>query len=305
MAWGLLLCLGSLTVSAQTVHRLVVPFPPGGSVDQLARKLAAVLSEKTAQTYIVENRPGADGALAAEHVLRQTGDDNVLLFGLSYLSTGQVSGLFKFDVLQAFKPVIQLGEFETFLVARAGGPLHSGSVLLARLRQGGQKLSCAAPPGQFVLACELLARTFPDQMVVVPFKGEAQALQALLGGRVDVLFMTRTSAHELLTTAKLSLLASADARPPQAPFERTPLLHAAVPDLQLSSYVGLWVSAQTDPAKVLQLNQTLNQVLKSEPFQPFMQSLQIKPVGGTPEVMRQTFLQSVDRFRKWQLPKNP
>lgn len=286
-------------VQAQSIHRLVVPFPPGGVADQLARQLAAQLSDKTANFYLVDNRSGADGAMAVEQVIRHGGEGNALLLSLSYLSTGQVNGVFKYDVFDALRPVIQLGEFETFLVSRAGGPLKDWHMLLEDLSRGQQKLSCAAPPGQFILACEWFARAFPGQIVVVPFKGEAQALQSIQGGHVDMLFVTRSSAYEQIMAGRLNLLASADERAPQPPFERTPLLSTSLQDFRLSSYVGIMVSAQADPLSIIHLNHLLNEILNTEHFRSFMRSVQMRHTGGGPEVLRQTMIKSIERFKAW------
>ncbi len=289
---------------AERVNRLVVPFPPGGSLDQVARMLAPALSAGTGQTYIVENRPGADGALAADYVLRHTGEERLLLLGSSYLSTGQVKGTFKFDVLTAFKPVIQVGEFEILMVAQANGRVADLSSLLHQLGQGGQQWSCAGPPGQLVQACELLASAFPNQWLVVPFKGEAQALQALRGGHVDVMFITRTAAFELIQTGRLRLIASAGARAALPPFQSAPRLGVAVPGLELLAYIGVFAAASSaENEEVLQLNHVINESMRTVSFMQFMHNAHIRPVGGTPRVMQETFLQSVERQKKWQLPK--
>ena len=298
------LCTACSPAQAERVSRLVVPFPPGGSLDQVARMLVPALSAGTGQTFIVENRPGADGALAADYVLRHTGEERLLLLGSSYLTTGQVQGSFKFDVLTAFKPVIQLGEFEILMVAKANGRVTDLSSLLNRLGQGGQTFSCAAPPGQLVQACELLDSAFPNQWLVVPFKGEAQALQALRGGHVDVMFSTRTAAFELIQTGRLRLIGSASARAALPPFESAPRLGVAVPGLELLAYIGVFAAASSiENEELVRLNQIINDSLRSGSFLQFMHNAHIRPVGGSPKVMQETFLQSVERQKKWPLPK--
>lgn len=296
-------CLAASPVWAQAlpVHKLVVPFPPGGSLDRVARMMASELQTKTGQTYLVENLPGADGALGAEHVLRQAADpkSKTWLMTNSFLSNGQALGLFKFDVLQAFKPVIQLGETEILVVARPGFAWSDVNDLLTQGRRGGQNVSCAGPPGQLIMACELLARQFPGQVVAVPYKGELQAIQSLMGGHVDMMFATRTATFELIQAGRLQLLATAGRRAASLPFEKAPRIATLVPGLELSGFIGIYAASGVDNAEVEKFNQLANEVLQSPSLAGLMRSSHIDRVGGPPGVMHETFLQHVAQQRRW------
>lgn len=300
------LCLSLLTVSpvsaqALPVHKLVVPFPPGGSLDRVARMMAAELHARTGQTYVVENLPGADGALGAEHVLRQASDpkSKPWLMTNTFLTTGQALGLFKFDVLQAFKPVIQLGETEILLVARPGFASSDVNDWLMQWRRGGQNVSCAGPPGQLIMACELLARQFPGQVVAVPYKGELQALQSLMGGHADIMLATRAATYELIQAGRLQLLATAGRRAASPPFEKAPRIAVVVPGLELSGFMGIYAPSSVDNAEVEKFNQLVNEVLQTPSLASLMRSNHIERVGGPPGVMQETFLQHVAQQRRW------
>ena len=296
-------CLAASPVLAQAlpVHKLVVPFPPGGSLDRVARMMASELQTKTGQSYLVENVPGADGALGAEHVLRQPADpkSKTWLMTNTFLTTGQALGLFKFDVLQAFKPVIQLGETEILVVARPGFAWSDVSELLTQWRRGGQNVSCAGPPGQLIMACELLARQFPGQVVAVPYKGELQAIQSLMGGHVDIMFATRTATFELIQAGRLQLLATAGRRAASPPYEKTPRISSLAPGLELSGFMGIYAASNVDNAEVEKLNQLANEVLQSQSLTGLMRSSHIERVGGPPGVMHETFLQHVAQQKRW------
>lgn len=299
--WGFLTCTFA---QGSAVFRLVVPFPAGGSLDRLARMLAQDLTVRMGQTFWVENRPGADGVLAAEHVLRNANSDKMLLMVNPALASNYVSGRFKLDPLQSFKPVVQLGETEVWFVARSNFPWPNLQSWLAQLRQGGQKLSCAGPPGQLGQACDLLSRAFPSQIVAVPFQGEAPAMQAVLGGHVDFMLATKTVANDLIQSGRLRLLATAGRQRAGPPLEQVDWLGASLPELQIVTYMGVFAPASTDDIEVARLNQFINDSLRSEAFVRFMQASHIHAVGGAPGVMRETFVQNVERQKLWQLPRD-
>jgi tripartite-type tricarboxylate transporter receptor subunit TctC len=301
-----LACLGLLTlgsVAAQTLplQKLVVPFPPGGSLDRVARMIATELQARTGQTYVVENIPGADGALGAEHVLRQAADpkSKTWLMTNSFLTTGQALGLFKFDVLQAFKPVIQLGETEILVVARPGFSWTDFNESLMRGRNGGHHVSCAGPPGQLIMACELLSRQFLGQVVAVPYKGELQAVQSLMGGHVDIMFATRTAVYELVQAGRMQVLATAGRRASSPPFEKVPRIATLVPGLELFGFMGIYASSSTYNTDVENFNKLVNEILQIPSLTRLMRASHIEREGGPPGVMHETFLQHVAQLRSW------
>ena len=297
---GLWMLCSCAAVQAQPAQRLVVPFPAGGSMDRVARLLAPELSAATGQSYVVENRPGAEGAIALDGLMRTEGGARALLLGNSFLAAGHVQGRFRMDVTTALKPVIQIGETQVLLVARSDGPWPDVAALLSVLRSGRKNLSCAGPPGQFLQACEWLARRFPQQMVAVPFSGEAQALQALVGQHADVMLTTRTAAHELLRAGRLRLLAASG---PVASMgtEAVPALDRVFPGLELHSYTGVFAPVGAFAAtEVEQLNRVINQILASERFVQALQEAHIRPVGGAPERLRDTLSRNIQWQREWQ-----
>ena len=112
---------------ASLVHRLVVPFPAGGSLDMAARLLATELGQRTGDTFLVENRPGADGLLGARAVLRYAGSGQALLMINPSLISAELQGALDFDPLQAFQPVAHLADTEVLWVARADLPVASAA----------------------------------------------------------------------------------------------------------------------------------------------------------------------------------
>lgn len=252
------------------------------------------------QPYVVDNRPGAEGAIALEGLMRTEGGARALLLGNSFLAAGYVQGRFRMDVTTALKPVIQIGDTQVLLVARSEGPWPDVAALLQLLRLGRQRLSCAGPPGQFLQACEWLARRFPQQMVSVPFSGEAQALQALVGQHADLMLTTRTAANDLLRAGRLRLLAASGPSESLAS-DGVPALDAIFPGLELHAYTGVFAPAGAFAAtEISQLNRAINQILASERFAQALQEAHIQPVGGAPERLRDTLARNIQWQRQWQ-----
>jgi len=298
---GMVLGLWCWLAHAQLLSRLVVPFPAGGSLDRVARMLAPELSARTGRHYVVENRPGADGALALEYLLKQPAQDRALLMVNPAVTTGQVNGAFKVDLSQALRPVIQVGETDRWLVARSDLPWSDVSALLKGLRQGQLRISCAGPPGPMLQACEFLSRTFADQVVVAPFKGEAPALQALLGGHVDLMFVTQSAAFDLVQGGRIRWMGTAAGRRAQAALEQVPKLQSILPGLDLlAGYIGVFAPATASDDEVAQVNRIINTALRSDSMIQMLQSAHISPVGGAASVMREAFLQDLHHQEKGQ-----
>lgn len=275
---------------ASLVHRLVVPFPAGGSLDMAARLLATELGQRTGDTFLVENRPGADGLLGARAVLRYAGSGQALLMINPSLISAELQGALDFDPLQAFQPVAHLADTEVLWVARADLPVASLAEFLTSLKQGKRRVSCAGAPGQFNRACEWLSRRLDGAVLVVPYKGEAPALSDVLAGHVDVIFVTRTAAFEWLRSGRIQLLASAGMLVAQPPLDQAPVLHKSMPGLQLTSFMGVMAPVGVDPAWVKEINRHIQQALRTEVFRQFMAQAQLQPAGGPPQALRAAYL---------------
>jgi tripartite-type tricarboxylate transporter receptor subunit TctC len=280
------------TVSAQTwpntTIKIVVPFPPGGSVDMVARAVGKQLSDALKQPVVVDNRAGASGNIAGEYVARQPADGYTLFVTSSgVLAANQF--LYKhtgFDTLKDFAPVIGLVNQPNILMVHPSLQAKNVHELIALAKAHPGKVSMANAgigTGQ-----DMAARQFASMAGVsvlhVSYKGGAPAMNDLLGGQVQSMFQTAPEAVPYLKDGKVRPLAITSAK-------RSPLLpnlptvaESGIPGYESSTWIGLVVPAKTPKAIVARLNEVLNTALKGQMGKQFS-DYALDPMGGTSEEM--------------------
>lgn len=190
--------------------RLIVPYPPGGGTDIMARLLAEAMRDDLGQTLVVENRPGAGGALGAAEVARSAPDGYTLLFTAGgFVIAPSVLKSPGYDVTKDFVGVAQIAIVPLLLVTRPDSPLNSLADLLALARKDGDKVNFAsfgnATPSHLV--GERINQLAQVHMTHVPYKGGMQALPDLLSGQVNVALLDAVSTTPLVKQGRLKALA--------------------------------------------------------------------------------------------------
>lgn len=232
--------------------RIVAPFPAGGSTDILARALAERLAAGRGLTGVVENRPGANGALGTEAVAKAAPDGHTLLV---HTNAGIVINplLYKTlaNPLEALAPVAQLVELELVLAVRADFPARSLAefIDLARTRPQGTTYASVGAGSLSHLAGEAFRQAAGVPMLHVPYKGAAPALTDLIGGQVDCYFGTPPTFLPHVRSGRLRVLANT-AGQPSPWFEGVPRVADLLPGFEIVGWQGLFVPAAT-PAAVL------------------------------------------------------
>lgn len=262
----------------QAAVRIVVPAPPGGALDASARMFALRMAALTGEPHVVENRPGANTFIGVETVARAAPDGRVMLFsGASIVSNAwmQKPG---YTPLEGLQPVVQLTNERYWLVSATGSCIASVKDLehAPPGRPGGW--NCAAVPGATTMACEQLRANTGGAVVTVPYAGLAQALNALQGGHVDIMFANIDAVAKLVQTGRLRVLA-ASARGP-GPVETVPLFTQVWPDFLMEGAYGVLVPIQTPAARVEQLNRDFNKVLAEPDVGERMREAGQEVVGG-------------------------
>ena len=288
-----LLAAGS--VSAQTWPsgpiRLVVPFPPGGSVDMVARAVGKRLSDALGQSVVVDNRAGASGDIAAEFVARSAPDGQTLFVTSSgVLAANQF--LYKrtgFDSLKDFAPVIRLANQPNILMVHPSVSARSVTELVALAKSQPGKVTmghAGVGTGQHIAAQQFSSMSGVS-VLQVPYKGGAPAMTDLLGGQIQTMFQTSPEALPYVRDGKLRALAITSAK-------RSPLLpnlptvaEAGIPGFESITWIGMVVPAGTPKPVIARLNTELNKALQADMGKQFS-DLALEPVGGTPEDMTDT-----------------
>ena len=273
--------------------RLIVPFPPGGLSDGLARILAQDLAQDWGQQVIVDNRPGAGTTLAAE-IVAKAPTDGYTLFYQDITTHGINAGLYRklpYKSLEDFAPVAMVSISPLVLCVHPSLPAKSVRelVALARSKPGQINYGSSGNGTILHLSGELFKKLAAVNMVHVPYRGSAPAVTALLQGEVSVVFATTTTVTPFIANNKVRALAVTTAqRSPLLP--DLPPIADTVPGYDITLYQGILAPAGTPSKIVNDLNNKLNQIMS----RPEVKA-QWTRFGA--EVMLVTPQQMADRFR--------
>jgi tripartite-type tricarboxylate transporter receptor subunit TctC len=278
---------------------LIVPYASGGVADVAMRMLGDKLSSRLGQQFIIENRPGAGGIVAAQTAAGAPGDGYTLL--MTGNNTAIAATLFKslpYNVLTDFASVSTVAFFDLLLVTRAGSPLHSVADVTAAARANPGKLNIGTinPGSTQNLAAELFTSTAEIKAAIVPFRTSPDMAGALLRGDIDVAFEFYAAVNGLLADNKLVALASAGASRtaylPQVPT----VIESGLKDYEVTSWNGLSAPATTPGPIVATLNQAVKEVMPSPDMQTRAAEMGMAMRWSTPQEM--TARMQAD-IRKW------
>lgn len=266
--------------------RLMVPYPPGGPTDILARIVAQRLAQDLPQPVIVENRGGANGTIGAEAVARAAPDGTQFLVNASGHVIVPHLQRVPYDALADFVPVTNLAAVPLMLVVTNGLPVRSVPELIAHARANPGKLSYASSSagGSTHLAGELFKRQAGVDMVHVPYRGAGQALPDVVAGNAQLMFDSMASSAGLVREGRLRALAvTTESR--VAAFPDLPTIAEAgpLPGYAIASWYAVWAPARTPEAIVAKLQQAIAAALKAPEVRERLATLGAVPVGDTPE----------------------
>lgn len=232
--------------------RIVVPFPPGGSTDLLARRIAERLSVSFGQTVLVENRPGAGGTTGADLVAKSPPDGHTLLMGVTG-SNAIAASLFPnlpYDPLRAFAPVTRVVSAPLVLVVNAALPITdvAGYVAAARAQPGAMTYATPGNGTSMHLTGVMFGMAAQVELQHVPYRGSAQALTDLMAGPVRSAFMdVLVALPQLRAGAIRGLAVTSETRHPLLP-ELPTMIEAGFPGFAATSWQGVFAPAGTPPA---------------------------------------------------------
>jgi tripartite-type tricarboxylate transporter receptor subunit TctC len=265
--------------------RLVVPFPPGGSVDTVARTIAPQLQAQLGQPVVIENRPGASSVIGAQHVKGAKPDGYTILLNASLQMANPVLLTTPtYDPINDFVPITQIGAQPQLVIVRADGPYKSLAGLLedARKRPREVQWAIAAFGAAGHLACELLNVQAKVDMPVIPYKGGGPALVDLMGGHVSAMIEPMASAYPQVKSGRLRALAvTSEHRLPGLPDLPT-VAESGFPGFDMPSWYGLWAPAGTPKAVVELLSKEVHQAIQAPAVAAKLASISFVPQGTSP-----------------------
>jgi tripartite-type tricarboxylate transporter receptor subunit TctC len=280
--------------------RLVVPYPPGGGTDIMARILQSRLSESLGQTVVIENRGGAGGALGTEVVAKSPADGYTFLFTLSSHTINPLIYKLNFDVERDFAPVTLIVSVPQLVAAYPGSPLHSMQDVVSMARANPGKLNFASvgngTPSH--IAGELLKLRTHTDIVHVPYKGGGPAVADTIGGQVPLLIVTMPAAMSQVRAGKLRALAvTTIRRNPGAPEIPTVAEALKIPDYEVDSWYAMFAPAKTPSPVVHRMQSEIAKIIRIPEVRQKLLEQGGDPVGSTPEELDRVVKTELRRWR--------
>lgn len=280
--------------------RLIVPFPPGGGVDGVARIAFQKLSESLGQQFVLDNRSGSGGVIAAETAARAAPDGYTLFFGTTATQaiTPHYYRKLAYDPLRDFAPINLIAGAGYLLVVHPSVQAASVKefIALAKAKPGALNFSSSGNGTVLQLTAELFASMAGIHLVHVPYKGAAPALADLLSGQVQLTFNPASVVLPHVRTGRLRALGVSSARrTPLAPDVPT-IAESGLPGYESTGWYAVLAPAHTPPAVVLRLNRELTAVLGDREVKERFAASGVEPIGTTPE---QFAVYMRDEFAKW------
>ena len=269
--------------------RLIVPFPPGGSTDAMARILSPRMGDAMGQTWVVDNRGGAGGNLGAEYAARANPDGHTVLLALNTQLTASPN-LYKlpFSVEKDLQPVTMTATHEHIVLVPPAFPAKTFKefVVIAREKQGKLTYGSSGVGGSLHLAAELLKRRAGFDMVHVPYKGAGPAIAALLGGEVNVMVGAVPSTIAHVNAGRLRALATTGPVRHKVTASLPTIAELGFPDFENIAWFALLVPAATPQPIVARILQEAHKAIQQSEVSGAMTKLGLDPKTSTPAELR-------------------
>jgi len=268
--------------------RVVIHFPAGGSTDLVARVLSQALTESLGQAFVVENRTGADGAIAASAVM-QSPPDGHTLFIATNTAMMQVPLLKKnppYDPLTSFTPVSLVGRYTFLLVVTPSLGVNSFNEFVAYAKKNPGKINFSTYSGASQLAYAQIVKTAGVDMLRVPYKGEAPSVTDILGGQIHAVFATPTSSLSHIRDGRLKALAvTLPQRWPLLP-EVPTTVEAGMPPINVEFFAAMYGPAGMPPEIATRVSQELNKIVARPAIREQIDKQGFALAASTPEELR-------------------
>jgi len=271
--------------------RFVVPYPPGGGTDVIARIVQERFQATLGQPIIIENRGGAAGSLGTDVVAKAPSDGYTVLFTLSsHTINPSIYPKLPFNTVKDFEPVGTVASLPQILVANLQLPVNNVAELIALAKAKPDSLSFASvgngSPGH--LAGELFKLRTGVKIAHIPYRGGGPAVTDVMGGQVPLLWVSIPAAAQFVKTGKLKALAVSTTKR-SAAFPDVPTMQeAGVADFEVDSWYAMFVPAKTPKAIVEKLNAALNTIVREPDIRDKLLAQGSEGVGGTPDALGRT-----------------
>jgi tripartite-type tricarboxylate transporter receptor subunit TctC len=307
-----LLCVSaaSLAAAALAAHaagfpdkpvKITVGFAAGGGADIVARQLGTQMGAQLGQSFLVENKPGATGTIAATAVAKSPADGYTLFLGSqsTMLVAPAIYPKLQFDPVKDFTPVSMLVSMPMLLVVHPSVPAKNVQELIALAKKGDMAYASAGSGGPQHTAGELFANLAKIKLTHIPYKGEAPALTDAIGGQVPVMFSNLPAVMPYVKAGKLRALAISSAkRHPEYPDLPTVAEAAKLPEFEVLTWYGVFAPAGTPPEVAKKLETEAIAALKSKELSGKLADQGFTVVGSTSQQFAAFMKSEVPRWAK-------
>ena len=280
---------------------IVVPFPPAGATDVLARLVAQHLNEVTKQPFVVTNVAGASGSIAHEQVARAAPDGTTLILGTASTIAGNPAyNPVRFDPIRDFTPVSLLTTEAMAFLVHPSVPAKSVAelVALARAKPGGLSVASFGHGSISHLAAELFKLTAGVDLLHVPFQGSGPAMTALMGGQVQVMFNTFSATVPPVQAGKLRMLAVTDAARKSVVPEVPTVAESGYPGFQAITWLGLFGPAKLPPEVVSFLQAECVKMLARPDMRERLTKMGAEPASGRAADLGANLQRDFEKWKK-------
>ena len=270
----------------------VVPYPPAGSTDVMARAIAQRVGASLGTTVVIDNKPGATGTIGGAYVAKASPDGTTALMttiGAQAIAP-HLMGKLPYDTLHDLEPVALVGTIPHLLVVAPSQPFKSVAELLAAGKARPGEIAFASGGNGTILQmqAELLAMRSGVRFLHVPYKGDTPALQDTLGAQVQFMFAPVAAAMPHVKAGKLRALAVTSATRLKVLPDVPTMAEAGQKDFVVEQWQGVYLPARTPATTVQRLNAEINKALKDNAVTELADKLGVTLVGGSPKVLAET-----------------
>ncbi len=281
--------------------KIVVPSPPGGSTDQLARLVGQKLSEAWSQPVVVDNKPGAGLTLGADFVAKSPADGYTLLMGAVHHSIAPaVYKKLPYDFAKDLMPITVIAVVPNVLIAAASLPAQTTREVIALAKASPGKLTYGSTGAG--TAHHLIGEQFNDMagtdITHIPYKGSSPALVDLMGGQITFMFDTVASCLPHIKSGKLKAIAVATATRSSALPDVPTLSESGLAGFDIATWFGLLAPTGTPKETISRLHTEVVRILSNTEVKKQLAGMGAEPIGNTPEEMKLQIASELSKFSK-------
>jgi len=279
--------------------RWIMPFPPGGPSDAVARIVGQRLSARLKQPVLVDNRPGASGNIGMEAAARAAPDGYTIVFGApGSVVINPIVYKLNFDPLTDLTPVSRLTRFAFVLIANPEFPARTVPELLAAAKAKPGTVTCGSGAALQQLACEFLKLHGRVDLSTIPYKGGAPAMNDLVAGQINFMFEVPNVAIAQVRANRVRAIATTNPHAGTGPFGHLPGVNETLPGFEVESWFGVLAPRATPREIILRLNRELGAVLAEEDVRKRLIDAGLEPVPGSPEAFAEIMRRDYAKYSK-------